>query len=357
MTPPHDDALATALRAALPAVGIDVRGLRLERLPDTGLAHDHLRLVGRGLLARVPKQSQMGLDATANLAYQAACFERAAAAGHAPRLHAVLAPAGAESPLARGALLVEEIAGRPLPLPAGLPALVDALAALHALPLPAPAARAPLQSPADPLAALAAEIDAQAAHFPDAGLAPAAQRSIDAALSRWRALVAAPARPAVRLISFDAHPGNFLQRADGRAVLVDLEKARYGPPPLDLAHATLHTSTTWDVVTRAELDAGQVHAATLRWRAQVGPGWDDWVLPLREAMWLWSVSWCAMWRVQSKRARRATADGSDWSAERSDAALVAHVAERVDHYLSPAGVGRVVDEAADLATLWRADLA
>ena len=36
-------------------------------------------------------------------------------------------------------------------------------------------------------------------------------------------------------------------------MLVDIEKARYSHPPLDLAHATLYTSTTWDVDSRAEL--------------------------------------------------------------------------------------------------------
>ena len=54
----------------------------LEPLPDTGLAHSHVRLVGHGVLARVPKQSQMALSPVGNLAYQAACFERAAAGGH-----------------------------------------------------------------------------------------------------------------------------------------------------------------------------------------------------------------------------------------------------------------------------------
>ena len=34
----------------------------IEALTTTGLAHDHFRLGGSGLLARVPKQSQMALD-------------------------------------------------------------------------------------------------------------------------------------------------------------------------------------------------------------------------------------------------------------------------------------------------------
>lgn len=344
-----NDLLIDALHAALPTAGIDPDGLRLQRLPDTGLAHDHVRLVGHGLLARVPKQSQMGLAAADNLAYQAACFTRAAAGGHAPRLHAVLAPRPG-TPLARGALLVQEIAGQPLPLPDALPALVDALAALHRLPLPPAPARAPLLDPADPLAGLAAEIDAQAMHLDAAGLAPAARRGIDGALADWQRTLAAPARPPKRLIGFDAHPGNFLLQPDGRAVLVDLEKARYGPPPLDLAHATLYTSTTWDVATRADLPLAAVRQAHAHWLAAMGEPerWRPWLLPLRNAMWLWAVTWCAKWRVQSAAARSAGADGEDWSTERSDPALVAHVRGRVDHYLSPAGVARVRDELAAL---------
>lgn len=341
-----NDPLIDALHRCLPAAGHDTAALDLQRLPDTGLAHDHVRLVGRGLLARVPKQSQMGLGAAQNLAYQAACFTRAAASGHTPVLHGVLPPQPDHPALARGALLVQEIAGRPLPLPDGLPALVDALAALHRLPLPPTTTRAPLQDPADPLAALAAEIEAQVTHLPAAALAPGSRRGIDAALADWRRTLAAPARPPKRLISFDAHPGNFLLQADGRAVLVDLEKARYGPPPLDLAHATLYTSTTWDIASHADLPLAAVRDAQRHWLQAVGDPelWHPWLLPLRNAMWLWAVTWCAKWRVQSAAARSTQANGEDWSAERSDPALVAHVRGRVDHYLSPAGVARVLDE-------------
>ena len=64
----------------------------LEPLRDKGLAHDHIRLLGTAWLARIPKQSQMDLPAAENLAYQAACFQRAGAGGHTPRLHQVLPP-------------------------------------------------------------------------------------------------------------------------------------------------------------------------------------------------------------------------------------------------------------------------
>ena len=81
-----------------------------------------------------------------NLRYQAACFRRASASGHAPRLKRVLPPC-ADLPL--GALIVEYIAGRPLHMPAELAQIAPALAALHNLPLPAAAHQPPLRDSAD----------------------------------------------------------------------------------------------------------------------------------------------------------------------------------------------------------------
>lgn len=343
---PVSDELCRALREALRAAGSPWADAAIDSLPDLGLAHRHLRLAGTGVLARVPKQSQMDLPAAANLAYQAACFERAAASGHTPSLHGVLPPS---TGLPRGALLVEEIVGRPARLPQDLQSIVDALAAIHALPMPAQ--RSPLLDPADPLALLHGEIEAQALHLDAAGLETHSRRAIDARLADFAALCAAEPRPAKRLIAFDAHPGNFILReTDGRAVLVDLEKARYSHPPLDLAHATLYTSTTWDRASAAELDAATVAAACERWLAASDDGqtWHRWLLPLRAAMWLWSITWCAKWRVLSAAEAGHGADGEDWSAQRSEAALVAHVRERVDHYLSPQGIERAMDEFAAL---------
>ena len=340
--------LVDDLRTALRASRSPWADAALQPLPDQGLAHAHVRLAGSGVLARIPKQSQMNLAAADNLAYQAACFERASDSGHAPRLHGVLPPSHA---LPRGALLVEEITGRAARLPQDLGAIAQALAAIHTLPMPVPAARAPLLDPDDPLALLRGEIEAQAVHFDAAGLAPRARAAIDAQRRALDRLCAASGRPPKRLIAFDAHPGNFIVRADGRAVLVDLEKARYSLPPLDLAHATLYTSTTWDVASHAVLTLDEVRAFQQHWLAHCAgaDAWGAWLVPLRAAMWLWSVSWCAKWRVSSAQAARAGGDGEDWSARRSDAALVAHVRGRVDDYLSVPGVRRVIDELAALA--------
>ena len=319
-------------------------GVELELLADKGLAHTHVRLTGTGMLARIPKQSQMGLNALANLQHQSACFERAGAGGRTPQLLGLLPP----SPdLPRGALLVQEILGHPAALPADLGAMALTLASLHALPLPPAAGRAPLQDAADPLQALYAEIADQASHLPAAGVGSAVAQDINSELVRLHALFQAADRPERCLIAFDGHPGNFIVDAAGRAMLVDLEKCRYSYPALDLAHATLYTSTTWDLDTRTELSLDEVLQFYAAWAQAVGAAAGParcWHVPLRRAMWLWSVTWCAKWRAVSGQAARSGSDGEDWSIERSDLALVAHVRERVDHYLSPQGVARVLTE-------------
>lgn len=318
----------------------------VEPLPGSGLAHDHLRLRGTGMLLRVPKQSQLALGAAANLSYQAACFRRSTPSGHVPRLLAELRP-GPDLPM--GALLVEEIRGRPPDLPRDVPAIARALAAIHALPVPGPAARPPLRDHADPLGETLAEVLAQAAHLPEAGLSPDAAREIRDELDWAEAFARRPDRPPVALISFDAHPGNFLVKPSGRAVLVDLEKGRYGAPGLDLAHATLYTSTTWDVATSAALSPDEVAEAYRVWLGRVPPALAEasrpWLLPLRRVMWLWSATWCAKWLVLSRRralAAKHEADrAEDWSSELSDPSLVSHVAGRVAHYLDPSTMRRV----------------
>lgn len=348
---PPQAALLAQLRAALRDARSPLADAALEPLGDKGLAHHHVRVVGSGLLARCPKQSQMGLDAATNLAYEAACYQRAAASGHVPRVEGVL-PVSAALP--HGALLVEEVIGRSARLPEDLDAIASAFAAIHSLPLPEPGARAPLQDPADPLAALRAEIDAQAAYLDAAALAPGARALVDLVRAQFVRDSERGTRAPRRLIAFDGHPGNFLVRADGRAVLVDLEKARYSLPPLDLAHATLYTSTTWDLDTRAELTLTEVQAFYEAWqrRCDIGAALRPWFVPLRAAMWLWSVTWCAKWRVLSPRKAHASADGEDWSREHSSDALIAHVHDRVDCYLARSTVERVVGELDQLADRW-----
>jgi hypothetical protein len=330
-------ALMDALRQALAGKHPALAQAELRPLPDAGLAHRHLRLLGTPWLARVPKQSQMGLAPGPNLAYQRACFERAAPSGHTPQLLDVLAPAPG---LPQGALLVEAIDGRAARLPQDLAAIAQALAALHRVPVPGPIA--PLRDAPDPLADLAAEIGAQAAHIDAAGLDAAARAGIAAERALLQRALQQPDRPPRALAAFDAHPGNFLLCADGRAVLVDLEKLRRAAPGLDLAHATLYTSTTWERGPACVLDTAQLLGFYGAWDRAMGPAaatHRPWHATLRRAMWLWSVTWCAKWRVLSPGAP--AAGGEDWSATHSEQALIEHVRERVDHYLDAGTIARV----------------
>lgn len=337
------------LRRALLAMGDAAAGQVLRPLADKGLAHDHVQLGDSPRLARIPKQSQMGLAPEPNLAYQRACFERAAAGGHTPRLWGVLPP-GTDLPW--GALIVEWIQGRPARLPDDLSAMARAFAALHALPLPPAPAQAPLLAPADPLADLVEDIAGQWRLGRGVVLAPGTREAIESGLARLQRALQQGARPPCCLIAFDGHPGNFIVEPGGRAVLVDLEKCRYSYPALDLAHATLYTSTTWDVDTHAQLDIGAIVGFHRAWADAVGPlaaqSWPS-LVPLREAMWLWSLTWCAKWLAVSRSEAKAVPVGEDWSHENSDAHLIAHVSERVHHYLDANTVRMVQREFAELA--------
>lgn len=365
-----------ALQRSLERHGFHIGCRQLRPLPDTGLAHWHVRLPcphnldgsvrhvpahrggsacneGAGQqddwVARIPKQSQMQLDAEHNLAYQTACFARAQAGGHTPRLHGYLP---CDDLLPRGALLVEAIDGRSADLPNDLPALAEALASLHRLPLPPADQRLPLDCPLDPWQEMQREIRLQAEYLRDARLAPHSLQAIENALHMLPERLE-QSRGVTRLISFDAHPGNFLIERSGRAVLVDLEKCRYSLPGFDLAHMSLYTSTTWDINTRAILFTEDIVALYQRWQDRMGPGrhvqsWQD-LIACRQAMWLWSVTWCAKWKATQQRMADASHRGEDWSSQLSDDALIRHVRNRVEHYLSLPILQRVMREFKELA--------
>jgi len=341
---PDPETLTNALRAN-PRFA-DLRDGELQPMAVKGLAHEHFRLGERGWVLRVPKQSQFALSAHDNLAYQAACFERVSASGHAPELSAVLPP---DSALPMGALVVREIVGRPPRLPDDLPALASAMARVHGLPVPDPAERPPLASHGDAVAGALTEIEAQAAYLAVADLDPAAKAEIEAELAWARdfAARAAGADQPVRLVLTDTHPGNFLIDADGRAVIVDLEKALYGSPGTDLAHATLYSSTTWDPDTHADLSVPQLGAYYRQYLEIVGPELAarirPWLVAMRRITFLRAITWCVMWSVEHRRAARAQAGESarDWSAENTDPAVIAHVAGRVALYLRPQTLRRM----------------
>ncbi|APX94028.1 hypothetical protein BWR19_14405 [Halomonas sp. 1513] len=324
-------------------------------LEDSGLAHWHLRLGDSGGLLRIPKQSQMGLEPLAHLTYEACCFARAEPSGVTPALAKHLPPA---TSLPRGALVVTAIEGRHATLPNDLTALMRSLAAIHRLPLPDTPGRAPLLAPHDPLAAMHHEVLDQARYLAEAGLEASAERAIRDELDQFAATLDASERPPQRLITFDAHPGNFLIDGHGRAWMVDLEKARYSYPGFDLAHATLYTSTTWDLNSQAVLDCDTILDAYAAWEqamGEAGRAHRAWHLPLRRAMWLWSITWCAKWQVTSGAPPLRDARGQDWSRQHNSDALNDHVQDRVAHYLSAPVVEAMVAEFRTLAAAFGDD--
>jgi len=332
-------AMTTALLGALHR--LDGFGdVRLEAMPVAGVAHEHLRIGGRGLVVRMARWSQVALDPVTHLAAEAAGFERAAASGHTPALHAVLAVSAA---LPRGALVVREVVGRCPVLPDDLARLARALAAIHRLPVPACDRRPPLASPTDSVGTLAELVERQCAALAGAGLAPAALGIIGESLDvvqRLRGAAAASAVPGDRwrgdcLIVADCHPGNFLVDAEGRAWFLDLERAAYGSPAIDLAHATLPTSTTWPECGGAILTSDEVAFFYRTWADSVSPALlaaaAPWLVPVRRAVWLRTLGWMARWRYTHER------DQARWL----PVAMREHISARIADSFTPATLGRV----------------
>ena len=327
-----------AALAAVPGFADRLAG-DLEPLAAGGVAHDHVRIAGSGLLARVPRVSQFALAAADNLAYQAECFRRLGASGRVPRLAAVIAP-GDHLPM--GALLVEEIVGRRVRLPDDLPAIADTLAAIHGLPLPA--VRAPLGDHPDPVGGTWAVIGDQARFFATAPAGPAVQAALAAEIDWAGAFASAAAGRAQprTLVATDTHPGNFvIQAATGRAVFVDAEKALYGAPAIDVAHVTLPTSVLWSAADAVPVEPAAVLAFERVWLAALPPDLAaavrPWVRPLRRLTWLRSMSWFARWWTLSRH-------DPAWSAAALDPALAAHIEGRVRLFFTEPMVERVRGE-------------
>jgi len=315
---------------------------RLVPLPGCGVAHEHVvaeggTIEGVPAILRVPCVSQWGMAPAAQLAYEAAAFARAAPSGVTPRFIGTL-PVQAGLPM--GALAVEYIKGAKPLLPRALARLAASLARIHALAVPPPEARAPLLVHDDPIAETLKAIREQAAFMREAGLAAPATAAIRAELATAEAsaMTARPA-PVLTLTGSDTHPGNFLLEKGGRAVFVDLEKALYGNPAVDLAHATLYTSTMWDPDCAQRLASAEVrdfYAAYSAAAPALAAAIKPWVRPLRRLVWLRTLTWCVRWRVLSRQR-------GGWSKDRLDPAHVAHIERTVADYVSPERIAAIRD--------------
>ncbi|MEH6354759.1 MAG: phosphotransferase [Marinobacter sp.] len=325
------------------------RGQFLRFLPDTGLAHAHVRLGNSGQLLRIPKQSQVGLDPEPHLAHEASCFQASAPSLVTPALHQVLSVSPA---LPRGALVLDYIDGVPLTLPEHLTPLSLSLARIHCVDVP-PAIHRRLSLPEDPLASMLREIRTQVEFLARAGVSVDVQARVQGQLEIATRLAGLDERPPESLITFDAHPGNFLIDKKGTAWMVDLEKCRISYPGFDLAHSTLYTSTTWDMNSYAVLGIDDIACAYQSWEQAFGAEGADhrpWHVPLRRLMWLWSTTWCAKWLALSRTAPGAD-NGQNWSESNNENALNAHVRDRANHYLEPAVIDAIVSEFDELDRL------
>ena len=308
---------------------------KLVPLPTRSIAHAHVLAQGPTLdgvvaLLRVQLVSQWGLEPEAQLAYEAAAFARAAPSGVTPRLLGTLS---VRAGLPMGALVVEYIKGAKPRLPRHRDRIAQTLARIHALPVPPPKSRRPLLVHDDPVAETLKAIREQAAFLREAGLAAPAAAAIHAELASAEA-GAVTARPpqVLTLTGSDTHPGNFLIEKAGRAVFVDLEKALYGNPAVDLAHATLYTSTMWDPDCAHRLAPAEVRdfyaAYATAAPASLVAALRPWIKPLRRVVWLRTLTWCVRWRVLSR-------EHGNWSRDRLAADHAAHIERTVDDYVSP----------------------
>ena len=195
---------------------------------------------------------------------------------------------------------------------------------------------APLPAPADPVTATLAQVERQAVWFERAGLTPDASALLRAELDAARAFRCEAPIP-VTLVGSDVHPGNFLIDAAGKAWFTDLEKAQYGHPAIDLAHASLYTSTKWEREVAAVLTPGEVADFHAAWEAAVPPALAEavrpWRRPLRRLTWLRTLSWMARWRVE----------GAALSPDMPDS-LAAHMDTHAADVLRPDVIERVAAE-------------
>lgn len=322
-------------RAAIAAV-LRVTPDRLAAEPVPGRVHDHwrLELPGRApLMVRIPKLSHLGLTPRAALRYEAEAFRRAAGGGSTPRLHGILRVCPA---LPWGALVVDAVDGRPPRLPDDLPALGRALAAVHALPAPAPGRRPPLLDPPEPVRYLLSVVEAQLAPVREA--LPPAARALLAEETAAAARVVPAVRPEPRLALSDTHPGNFRIRPDGAAAMLDVERPVYDSPALDLAHASLPTSLAWDAAVTGEAARGDIVGFHNAWAAAVPRRLADAVRPhvaaYRRLVWLRTTSWACAWAARNDLAAALA------SPEPATAGLARRLARFVDPAMMEAARGQ-----------------
>ena len=122
-------------------------------------------------------------------------------------------------------------------------------------------------------------------------------------------------------------------------MLVDVEKMLYGSPAIDLAHATLYTSTTWDIDCGVALSrdaiAGFYRDYLRRIDATLAERLKPWLLPMRRLTWLRTTTWACRYRVETLYLGKAGDPTSPY---------VRHVTRRIADFLDAATIAQVRTE-------------
>ncbi len=313
-------------------------------LPAVGTAHGHVRLPD-GRLARVAYAHEGDASAGDRLRAQAAAFRHLAPSERTPRLHDLVEP---RPGLPGGALIVDFVEGRAPVLPRDLVTMADTLSRIHTLPLPS--ATSPIPRQANPFLDTLEAVELNARRFLDKAVPDLdARAGIAEELRLVRGMAPALGRrpQPLGVALADTHPGNFLVDGDGVAWFVDLEKVHVGSPAIDLAHATLPTSTLWDPKVDTILSRAEVQGFNEAYFARIGGAAADtlqpWLLPMRRLTWLRTTLFMARWRVQTRSARD-PADSSQWSDAGLDPAMKAHIDATIDRCFGRDFIRHVRDE-------------
>src|SRR5205814_5586842 len=217
--------------------------------------------------------------------------------------------------------------------PDELDLMADTLARIHALPLPP--ATSPIPRQTNPFLQTLEAIELNVLRFLDKAVPDAGARAeIAEELRAMRGMAPALGRQVqpLTVALADTHPGNFLVDR-GMAWFVDLEKVHVGSPAIDLAHATLATSTLWHPAIGKVLSPAEVKGFYDAYLEKVGAGQAallaPWLLPMRRLTWLRTTLFMARWRFQT-RSPRDPADPTQWSDAGLEPAMKAHIDKCID---------------------------
>jgi aminoglycoside phosphotransferase (APT) family kinase protein len=231
-------------------------------------------------------------------------------------------------------LIVDFIEGRAPRLPDELDAMADTLARLHSLPLPTSESPIPRQD--NPFRATLDVVEQGARRFLDKAVVDLGARGEiveELDLMRGMAATLVHRSQPLSMALADTHPGNFIVDRAGIAWFVDLEKVHVGSAAIDLAHATLPTSTLWHPDVGKLLSRAEVEGFCASYLAQIGETraaeLRPWLQPMRRLTWLRTIIFMARWKVQTE-APRDPSDPSQWSDAGLEPAMKVHLQARID---------------------------